>query len=121
MSQAVLYVDPFYVHTQITDFGRNLSAWVIRARQPKGLDVVLQVTPDGTTSWLELDEGARLPTPTFIIPKAAAELLIDSLQETLGVKKPDESLMQGRLEAMSLHLADMRRLVFEDDDDQQQR
>jgi hypothetical protein len=108
-------VGPFFVHSQITDFGRNVATWVLRrSTYPQQKDAVLQHTDDGQLLWTEIEEGGVMPPPTFTIPRAAGKLLLESFQETLGIKPPEESLMQGRMDAMSLHLADMRRLVFEE-------
>lgn len=60
--------------------------------------------------WVEYKEGSPAPD-SLRLPFPIAQSLLAALQDA-GVPSPDSNHMCGKLEAMTDHLKDMRRLVF---------
>ena len=63
----------------------------------------------------EVEEGAAFE-PTLKIPGEECRSFLASMAEALREKgiKPEESKLEGKVEALQNHLKDMRRLVFKE-------
>jgi hypothetical protein len=86
---------------------------VERVELPGPVKSVLK--PGGREGWREIrerevEEPVDPPLPTLRLPHMALRALVDALDE-VGVRTEHDATLRGTIDAMRLHLDDMRRLV----------
>lgn len=102
--------------------------WKVRLRQPEerlGVDVliyryvssgmqVINFTEKGIGIITTIERGCVIEAPTMRLDYDAKEILnaLMVAGDEFGVKRPEQSYVEGELTATKQHLADMRTLVF---------
>lgn len=82
----------------------------------RGSDGVYHVAEPMELKFKKMGDSSALHEPTLRVDSDVAGDLLDALLEEMGrkgIKTQEDSRVEGRLEAMSEHLNDMRQLVFE--------
>ncbi len=82
------------------------DVYLIGRNTPNGQEFISPVEWKG----IEALEGGVIPEPAFRITREQAEVFMEQLSGH-GVKPPDVSLAEGKLEATERHLQDLRTLL----------
>lgn len=93
----------------------GLSFYVVDQNEFDGKRYLLQFGKYNVTRE-EVEEGAQTHAPTFHLNTDAALQFIKSIAERAserGIKLDSDLKREGKLEAVQLHLEDMRKLVFQ--------
>lgn len=98
----------YEVHIKDEPYFDRVEIYVVR----KAHDGMWFMHPDMNSEEL-VPKGGALPGPTLRMSKFLFQAFVDAIAEK-GFKPTQGSFNEGKLEAMSEHLTDMRRLVFED-------
>lgn len=96
--------DDIRCHISIDDYGHGLRFYVACGER--------LLRSDG--SWEDYKEGSEPAEPTFQVRGPLARPVLGAVVEAierLGVKPPERSHVEGRLEAQTRHLEDLRKLV----------
>jgi hypothetical protein len=96
---------------------RDIRVFVDRKPWTDGFDfLIVERTQSGRVYaevvMHEVAEGGEVFAPSFVLPTAAAQELIDGLWQA-GLRPSEGTGSAGALAATQKHLEDMRRLVFE--------
>jgi hypothetical protein len=95
----------------------ELRFWIIDQNEFDHKRYLLQFGKHNTTL-IEMKEGFESPEPTFKLGGTAGVEFLKAMAEKAserGIKLESDLKREGKLEAVSMHLDDMRRLVFNGD------
>ena len=96
------------VHVEADVLGRGLRIYFVTRL---GLDRALgRVTDDGRIEFDVIPAGQTYPAPTLTVPDGMVRAFVEALIEAVA-RPPDQSKVEGQLEATRYHLEDLRALL----------
>lgn len=94
----------------------QLSFYLVERNEFSGERYILNFA-NGLTSLTRIIEGFPTPAPTFTLGSDKGHEFLKAIAEIAykrGIKLKSDEQREGKLEATEKHLADMRRIVFEE-------
>lgn len=109
-------IHPWEVHIRRQPERLGGEVIIFRRREGEGIEV-LSFKEDGTATGKTYQRrGEKIPPTMIFFEEMELRQVIQAFMQAgreFGMPVPDETFAKGKLEAMDLHLQDMRKIVFE--------